>query len=73
MIAVLSGGGLRRGSPTGFVEGLQTRLACWWLADAHDADGTGEVSKHYPQAEGTRPVARFALYNTRNCLPPKKW
>jgi len=38
------------------VEGLKTRLACWWPADSPDADGTGEVSKHYPQAEGTRPT-----------------
>jgi hypothetical protein len=25
------------------------------LAEGHDIEGLGEVSKHYPQPEGTRP------------------
>ena len=35
--------------------GIKNTLRELRLAASHDAEGVEEVSKHYPQAEGTRP------------------
>jgi hypothetical protein len=62
MIVVWSGWGALRYRLTGVDEGLRTGLESLWPADSDDADGTGEVSKQYPQVVGTRPSQTFSIH-----------
>ena len=55
MIVVESGWRALRWRATGSSEGLKTGVEASRPADSYDTDGTGEVSKHYPQARSTRP------------------
>src|SRR5262249_32662282 len=54
-IGIWSGWRALRWRPTGTREGLKTGLEGSGPAASDDAAGTGAVSKHYPQASGTRP------------------
>jgi hypothetical protein len=56
MLVVESGWRALRGRITGASAVLTTGSEGLCPADSYDADGSGEVPKHYPQRGGTRPV-----------------
>ena len=63
MIVALSGAGGPAIMPRGWHEGLKTHFESCGPADAPEADGWGDVSKHYPQPAGTRPLSELMFFS----------